>query len=500
MVSQSDDNSVLKAPKSGITIRMYNPGFGDCFLLAFRGEDKKPRYMLIDCGVHHQYPNREARLELVVENISKATGKHIHIVAITHEHTDHLHGFKYGKEIFEQMQIDDLWLAWTENPNDPAAKELKKRYGMKIRALQSAISQLGAKPELANKLQNVLGYEYEYESPDGLFAVGEKEAQLNFLREKSAHKFLHHNDYRQPGESPLNIPEVPGVKIYVLAPPKDVEWIRSLERKSELYPEVTRVNAMSSFASAVLAAGGSDDPNDQNLYRQSLPFGAFLEKVNQSSPAYKKHKAFFEKHYGPIDVDERNAHWRRIDDAWVQTAETLSLSINSKTNNTSLVLAIELTETTPKKVLLFPGDAQVGNWLSWHDLSWIDNISGKAITTEDLLNRTVLYKTAHHGSHNATLREKGLEMMDNPDLVVMIPVDSDWADESMHWEHPAKNLLKRLNEKAHGRVIRTDEIPDEQTPLKKPKNINKKAWKEFEKQLEWDTSGEKLWIQFTVTE
>ena len=29
-----------------------------------------------------------------------------------------------------------------------------------------------------------------------------------------------------------------------------------------------------------------------------------------------------------------------------------------------------MTGTQPRKVLLFAGDAQVGNWLSWYSLSW----------------------------------------------------------------------------------------------------------------------------------
>ena len=46
-------------------------------------------------------------------------------------------------------------------------------------------------------------------------------------------------------------------------------------------------------------------------------------------------------------------------------ASDLALQLDSVTNNTSLVLAIE--RIADGKVLLFPADAQEGNWLSWHD-------------------------------------------------------------------------------------------------------------------------------------
>lgn len=91
--------------------------------------------------------------------------------------------------------------------------------------------------------------------------------------------------------------------------------------------------------------------------------------------------------------------WRKIDADWTGSASELAPKLDAHTNNTSLVLAIEL---APKgKVLLFPGDAQVGNWLSWDEVKW--DGQAKYMTAKDLLERTVLYKVGHHGSHDATL-------------------------------------------------------------------------------------------------
>src|SRR5262249_1438716 len=88
--------------------------------------------------------------------------------------------------------------------------------------------------------------------------------------------------------------------------------------------------------------------------------------------------------------------WRRIDTDWLNPVGSLALSLDSLTNNPSLVLAIELVESG--KVLLFAADAQIGNWLSWQDVAWQD----PKINTDDLLARTVFYKVGHHASHNAT--------------------------------------------------------------------------------------------------
>jgi hypothetical protein len=59
---------------------MYNPGFGDCFLLTFQSSDGSPRYMLIDCGVHQQYKGGPARIDLIVKDIAAVTKNHLHIV------------------------------------------------------------------------------------------------------------------------------------------------------------------------------------------------------------------------------------------------------------------------------------------------------------------------------------------------------------------------------------------------------------------------------------
>ena len=57
------------------------------------------------------------------------------------------------------------------------------------------------------------------------------------------------------------------------------------------------------------------------------------------------------------------------------------------------------------------------------------------VKSDDLLARTVLYKVGHHGSHNATLREKGLELMASGELAAMIPVNRVTA-KKMDWLMP----------------------------------------------------------------
>ena len=165
------------------------------------------------------------------------------------------------------------------------------------------------------------------------------------------------------------------------------------------------------------------------------------------------------------------------------------MALDSDTNNTSLVLAFEL--TSGGDVILFPGDAQVGNWLSWELLEWQVAEPGgtRTVKSDDLLARTVLYKVGHHGSHNATLREKGLELMASSELAAMIPVNRVTA-EKMDWLMPFPPLLTRLVEKTHGRVMDAERGLDDAAP----QDLSDAAWKQFVAR----TDVQPGWIDYTL--
>ena len=48
---------------------------------------------------------------------------------VTHEHQDHVNGFwRSNAPYFENFEIDNVWFAWTESPDDDLAKELRRRH------------------------------------------------------------------------------------------------------------------------------------------------------------------------------------------------------------------------------------------------------------------------------------------------------------------------------------------------------------------------------------
>ncbi|MCY7360343.1 MAG: hypothetical protein LH609_23380 [Rudanella sp.] len=111
-----------------VTIRMYNVGLGDCFLLRFKAPaPNRDRFMLIDCGLILGSVAGEATLRAVAEDIFDTTGGRLDVVVATHEHQDHLSGFWYAQDIFKKIKIDKVCMAWTERPGDEMARRLKDK-------------------------------------------------------------------------------------------------------------------------------------------------------------------------------------------------------------------------------------------------------------------------------------------------------------------------------------------------------------------------------------
>jgi hypothetical protein len=104
----------------------------------------------------------------------------------------------------------------------------------------------------------------------------------------------------------------------------------------------------------------------------------------------------------------------------------------------------------------------VGNWLSWKDVSFKEkDANGEERLTKghDLVGRARLYKVGHHGSHNATLKKDGLELMVRDDLVALISTDAKFAlQQGKGWLMPNPNVSKALDKHAPGRVVRGDMV------------------------------------------
>src|SRR5580698_2312568 len=111
------------AGPSSATIRMYNVGFGDCFLLTFHF-DGQDRHMLIDYGSTAAPQRGGSKYMLNIANdIKGVTNGKLDVLVATHRHRDHISGFATdgagtGK-IIAQLNPDFVIQPWTEDPATP---------------------------------------------------------------------------------------------------------------------------------------------------------------------------------------------------------------------------------------------------------------------------------------------------------------------------------------------------------------------------------------------
>lgn len=436
-------------------IRMFRLGIGDCFLLTF-ADDGRERHVLIDCGTLQGSPNAKARLKAVAESIREATGNHLDLLVATHEHWDHLAGFLEAADVFGSMSIDQAWVAWTEDPSDAAAIRLKQNRRLRLQAIHLALAALARSDDddaraCGQAIADVMGFYGGPSATATLLAFSERtEEAMRKVTERgngAAPVYCRPGDVRMPWQDSA-------LKVYVLGPPRDEKFLQDLRGRAET--DLYRLSGADGLYAAALtqSLAAADDDNGAFMDDRSFPFHPTLlwkQKDIGASSALST--------VGGIYSDSAN-DWRRIDSDWLLSSARLALQLDDATNNTSLVLAFELADD---RVLLFPADAQIGSWRSWLSVAFKPGAAGEVpVTSRDLLQRTVFYKVGHHGSENATRKEDGLEAMTDRRLVVAIPVDEEFAS-SKRWRMPAAPLLKRLTERARGRVLRADaawQLPD----------------------------------------
>jgi hypothetical protein len=459
-----------------VTVRMYRGPqqnddaverglLGDCFLIQVAQGDGRSS-ILIDCGVLTGTPDARGVMRAVAEDIAAACGGRLDLLIVTHEHADHLSGFAHAADLFfgGGIEIGEVWFAWTEDPGDALATELRGRFDHSRRKVAAIAEQLDpdtpTQPAFAAAPRTALaGLDaFLAAAPASTGAHMTTREIVDKLREAPTGK----THYLNPG-AVLDTPGAARLSAIVLGPPRDRLLFKDLptKRGDEVYA------APPGSVGALLDAALKTDKSDPQSHSPFAPVERRLteEKVRTATDeayttADDRTRQWLRQHYyddlppeqprqGGDTPDQKR---RRIDGEWLAAAGQFALKLDSDTNNTSLVIAFALPDGD---FMLFAGDAQVGNWESWHNQPY--RHGGKTLTATDILARTRLYKVGHHGSHNATLKEKGLALMTHPDLVAMVSTDEAFAGRpGRGWQMPAANTRRALLEATRGRLIRGD--------------------------------------------
>jgi hypothetical protein len=519
----------LEAPPTGVTVRMYRQGHGDCFLLAMPDDTGAPFYLLIDCGLK---PGSEikATIEDIIADIRDATGGHLHAVLITHEHQDHTNMFLArlgGKPMFDEIEIGEVLLGWTANPDDIEAQQLRQTKLKALMQLLAARRRLaGLAAEGVETVRHTLNFVdamlgFEGADADFLAALGPTDGSLFGAVDSAAvvaglsvAKSMEYVTgrvatprYFSPHEAPFTLPGVSGVSFYPLGPPRDDRLNQAEPKASDtagqarLYERTAPGHGLSfGFGGGLDGLFAGADPGFLGEDADShAPFAPGLQLV-PGGPGWTAEIATFFTHFAPPQGED----WRDIQVEWLAAAGWFADKINTELNNSSLVVAIELTRS--RKVLLFPGDAQYGSWMSWAAAPFqIDaqgTVPARTVTTRDLLARTVFYKVGHHGSHNATLKGRpdsdyaNLDWMGKGararEFVAVIPANTQWALNANDppWQHPLESIHTALKAKTDGRLFKSDTDFDPAPPA----GTNAADWQDFAANV----TATELYFQYTI--
>lgn len=392
------------ATASTATVRMYNVGFGDAYLLTLPLAGRTHK-VLFDCGSLQAGPQPMPEIvQAIVAAVTDADGvPRIDVVICTHRHKDHVSGFT--NRLWETVEVQEVWMPWTEDPDDKDATRIRNAQARLALQLHASLTQ-----KLAA-------------SPDDAELLGRQLLAANALTNESAMRTLH------SGFSPAvkakrsffptktlarTIPTdaLPGVTVHVLGPSRSETVLRNMDPPAG--------KGYLQFLDSCRSDGAAPLPFSPAwmvpLDREAELVGGLL-----------------------LDDDEKQALAAATD---LELAAAVAL--DAAVNNTSLVLAFEVGQT----VLLFPGDAQWGTWEEiLKDRAW-----------RELLRRTKFYKVGHHASHNATPVEF-VEQILGDDFWAMISVEPVKKWKSI----PEPDLMDALRAKAGGKIAQSNK-PREDTP------------------------------------
>lgn len=404
-------------PAKNVIVRMYNVGFGDSFLLFFPAPDGRTRKVLIDCGVHMASTNKKAlgMKEAVAQIIADATDPdgvpRLDVVIATHRHRDHVHAFE--KPEWEEVEVKEVWMPWTEHPTNPKAKEIRDSQSKAASRVKKAaekkfqMSVTAAERKEAEKAMILASNNLVNKKAMAMLHAG-------FSSQKTFGKRRYLPE-RAGGES-FESPALPGVTVHAIGPSHDPKVISSMENDSEFYHLM-----MTHFDSSEM---------------KTQPFRSEwrIPRRQFNANAKYKHLALSENEIKAV------SEFNSVD------AFGAAAKVEGAVNGTSLMLMFEIGSA----FLLFPGDAQWGTWeAAMENEKWAA-----------LLEKTTFYKIGHHGSHNATpvkfveeILHKGIWA-----LACTGPTAA-WTDII-----PRPKLMKKLREKSK-KVVRSDkaDVPDPTT-------------------------------------
>ncbi|NNE12867.1 MAG: hypothetical protein HKN41_11565 [Ilumatobacter sp.] len=357
-----------------LRVRMYNVGFGDCFLVTVgytkpNADGRTCHHMLVDLGTTRK-PKSGQSVRQVAKHIDatirEEVGGKLDVLLITHRHRDHLGGFgsKQTAEIIVALQPQLVVRPWTDDPQaserpaaelDPSSAEFARhldgaRTLMEAVEARFAAAAMRSSRSWAGRVKKLAEMQV---------ANAEAIATLDEIA-KAAPRV----DYVKARDR-LDLRSVmPQVKVEILGPPTLAQA-----------PGITTQR--------------SDDP-DQFWLRQTLAANEIADLSSHGGRLFGDD--VFTSVAGPGGLQAARFLLDRIDGQSTQRIFQIAEGFDDAVNNTSIVLLL----TVGEKTVLLTGDAQWENW------EYTLERSERSASLKQRLADVDIYKVGHHGSRNAT--------------------------------------------------------------------------------------------------
>ena len=117
-----------------LRVRIARPGSAECTLLTLPKGGGGEFNILVDCGAGTHNSREGALTREIVADIGKTTGGQIDLLVLTSPRSLHLDGFRVAADEFDEIGIGEVWLAWTEDPDDELAQGILAERRARLRA------------------------------------------------------------------------------------------------------------------------------------------------------------------------------------------------------------------------------------------------------------------------------------------------------------------------------------------------------------------------------
>ena len=238
-----------------VTVRVYRQGLGDCILVRVKRAEHDDFKLMIDCGVVLGTPDAGKIMTGVMDNLVGDTQEKVDVLAITHEHWDHLSGFTQAPNSFAKLAVGSVWVAWTEDAKDDLANELRTELGAAKKKLVACANALHAVGDAAT-VEMIEGIALTPLGTAASSSTGTK-AAFDTVKARGNVRIC------RPSDAPFEIPGA-NARIYVLGPPHDPKLIRKIN-PSTAYPETYGLGIGALPLGVVVALDSRDDASRHDV-------------------------------------------------------------------------------------------------------------------------------------------------------------------------------------------------------------------------------------------